>query len=224
MYLENGFMMLYVSKAPGEIINMSNKTGVLYALALLLIQSSSASTANEVAITKNGRVATLKIPLKAIITPDMITREIIDVIPLSSFYENATWNIDKKKFNDHQLLLRVTKNVQVPVLFEIINDQYTCSYNNPDWMAHQSQPTALIGANTGYTYTLFGGGNTISLTPPDRLAVIDNTVSWLKGVDGNYFLDLTLNIGFPIVSGSSTLMSKGGLCRGSISMLISRKI
>ncbi|EKN3347921.1 hypothetical protein NFB56_09885 [Yersinia ruckeri] len=203
---------------------MSNKPGILCVLAVLLIQSGSVKAVNEATITENGRVATLVIPLKATITDDMVVRETIDVTPMSSLYENATWNKATNKFSDHQLLLRVTKSERVPVLVEIINDQYTCAYNNPDWMANQSQPAALVGVNTGYTYSLLWSGNTVAMPAPQRSARVDNSSSWQQGLDGNYFLDLTLNMGFPVVSSSVELMSKGGFCQGSVSMLISRTL
>lgn len=190
----------------------------------LLILSGNVIAANEAKITENGRIATLKIPLKAIITDDMIVREEIDVTPLSSLYENARWNVATKKFSDHQLLLRVTKSEKVPVLFEIINDQYTCSYNNPDWNAAQSQPDALSEVNSGYSYSLLSSGKAVPMPAPARSARIDNSSSWQQGMDGNYFLDLTLIIAFPVVSGSVDLMKKGGFCRGSVSMLVSRTL
>lgn len=203
---------------------MLKKTVLTGVLSVLLMSIGSARAINEATITENGRVATLKIPLKATITDDMTVRETIDVTPLSSLYENARWNKTTKKFDDHELLLRVIKSEKVPVLVEIINDQYTCSYNNPDWLAAQSQPTALAGVNTGYTYSLLWSGNSVSMPSSSRSARIDSSASWLQGLDGNYFLDLKIKIGFPVVSGSAELMSKGGFCRGSVSMLISRTL
>ena len=203
---------------------MSSKLAIVTILVLCSLKSNIIYAASEATVTENGRVATLTIPLKASITDDMILRETISVTPLSSLYENAVWNSSQSKFNDHNLLLRVSRSDRVPVLFEIINDQYSCAYNNPNWSATQSQPAALVGVNSGYTYSLGWSGNMVSIPAVDRSARIDATPAWQKGLDGNYFLDLTLKIGFPVVSGSSQLMSKGGICRGSVSMLISRTL
>ncbi|EEV3841309.1 hypothetical protein CRD82_01780 [Escherichia coli] len=201
------------------MLKKSTFTGILIAT---IISSNSVEAINEVAITENGRVATFKMPLRAIISEDMTMRETIDIIPLSSLYENATWDTISKKFKDHELLLRVKKSERIPVLFEIINDQYTCSYNNPAWKGSLSQPTALAGVNTGYTYTLLWNENSISVPKLTRSALVDGSSLWQKDLEGYYFLDLKLRIGFPVVSGSTSLMNKGGFCSGSISILISR--
>ncbi|MGY0144670.1 hypothetical protein ACVQ8I_00560 [Edwardsiella tarda] len=180
--------------------------------------------ANTATISDNGKTATLTIPLTATITDDTVLREEISVTPMSSLYGTISWNKQGRKFNDHQLLFRVTKNVQVPIIVEVLHDQYTCSYNNPNSQSDISQQYALSSVNSGYIYALLLNAKNIPMPHPNRTAIIDDNASWLQNLDGNYFLDMRLNITFPTISQSNALMNNGGLCQGSVSLLVSRKL
>ncbi|EBH8950665.1 hypothetical protein MVS59_004378 [Salmonella enterica] len=181
--------------------------------------------ANTVTITENGKTATLKLPLKAVISADSIVREHVTVIPLSSLYEHVSWDKSSNKFREHQFLVRVMKDAPSSLLFEIINDAYTCSYNNPDRLVTSGLPADISQVNKGYKYRVtVPGGRQIDLGG-GRSTTISEQEEWLSAQGNNgYFIDLTLNITFPDVAVYPVLMNKGGICRGSVTMLISQKL
>lgn len=175
-----------------------------------------ASGSNTSQITENGKKVTFTLPLIATITTDTILRDEVEIIPLSSLTEVATWDKDAGKFNDHQLLLRVVKTNPVPLLVEIINDHYTCSYNKSG---------GTTGVNEGYQYSVEWRGHKENMDASTRRARIDADSDWLPSFDKtNYFLPLTLNIVFPDFSKDTTLIAEGGMCRGSVTMLVSNAL
>lgn len=220
------------------------KKGVISCLKVIVgcctFLSVTAIAANTVSVTQNGKVATLTLPLKATITTDTVTRNAIEVIPLSSLYELIAWNSTTKAFHPHDFLVRVLKERPTTIRFQIVNDQYTCSYANPDWGPQKKpgetpdwQPVtlppdiAIVNATTdGYSYTVTWSTGTTPIT--SRVAEIKQAQtqrSWLDTIDKTkQFIDLTLNIQFPKVSHHKTLMEKGGICRGSVTMLISEPL
>lgn len=191
---------------------------------LLLFRTISVS-ANTVTINENGKTATLKLPLKAVISADSIVREHVTVVPLSSLYEHVSWDKSSRKFRDHQFLVRVMKDTPSSLLYEIINDAYTCSYNNPNRLATSGLPADISQVNKGYKYSVtVPGGRQIDLGG-GRSTTISEQEEWLPSQgNSSYFIDLTLNITFPDVTVYPVLMNKGGICRGSVTMLISQKL
>lgn len=193
---------------------------ILFLLSIYLYTSHC--QANTHVISDNGKTATLTLPLKAEISVDSIMRDEITVAPLSGLFEKVTWDKGSNKFRDHQFVLRVIKDTEVPLLFEIINDQYTCSYNNPDWTANLPDTIAVVNSEYSYGVAWSGGSQTMTAS---RSAVIDAPGAWRPEIGSiNKFIDLTLMITFPDVSKHSLLMSKGGVCQGSITMLVSNKL
>lgn len=178
--------------------------------------------ASTVQISDNGKTATLTMPLKATITADSIIRDGIAVTPLSSLYEIVKWDQNSKRFKAHEFLVRVDKDSVVPVLFEIVNDQYTCSYNNPDRM--NNLPIDIAVVNSDYRYNLSWSGGNIDMGKT-RAATVDDKDAWLSSSSENKkFIDLTLHITFPDMSSYSQLINNGGICRGSVTMLLSNKL
>lgn len=199
---------------------MNTRKSVLYLFILYSIPFLS--FANNQVISDNGKTATLTLPLRATVSVDTIMRDEIMVTPLSGLFEKVSWDKLNRKFLDHHFLLRVSKDSVVPLLFEIINDQYTCSYNNPDWST--ALPDTISVVNAGYTYGVAWSGGRQVMTST-RSAIIDDPNSWLTDAGNNdKFIDLTLIINFPDVSPYSSLMNKGGVCQGSITMLVSNKL
>ncbi|WP_336285976.1 hypothetical protein [Citrobacter arsenatis] len=173
-------------------------------------------------ITDNGKTATLTLPLKATISADSILRDSISVMPLSSLYEIVKWDGVNNRFKTHEFLVRVNKDSAVPILFEVINDQYTCSYNNPDRM--NSLPADIAVVNSDYKYSVSWSGKNIDMGS-GRTATVDDSNAWLPAISGtSKFIDLTLNITFPEMSSYIRLMTQGGICRGSVTMLLSNKL
>lgn len=180
------------------------------------------SYANTYQITDNGKTARFTLPLKANITVDSVIRDNISVTQLSSLYEILSWDQANKRFNSHEFLLRVEKDQPVPILFEIINDHYTCSYNNPDRMTILPRDISVV--NSGYSYSVSWDRNNINMGNGRSVTINDNN-SWLPSVNGtNRFIDLTLNIFFPDMSSYAQLMNYGGLCRGSVTILLSSNL
>lgn len=173
-------------------------------------------------VTNSGKTATLTLPLKATISLDSIMRDSISVMPLSSLYEIVKWDPAGKIFKPHEFLIRVNKDQAVPVLFEIINDQYTCSYYNP--VRIKNLPVDIGVVNSGYKYSLSWSGKNVDMGS-GRSAIVDDNGAWLSAINGSdKFIDLALNITFPDLSSNAQLMSKGGICRGSVTMLLSNKL
>ncbi len=193
-----------------------------YILLLSVIFWQQDSFANTTSITDNGKTATIQIPLTAKIGIDAIIRDNITVTPLSGLYEHIGWDAANRKFTDHNFLVRVQKSSAVPVLFEVINDQYTCSYNNPNWLLNLPQTIAEV--NSGYKYTIRWAGGTQNMGI-NRTTTIDATSDWLTNyTTGDKYIDLTLQINFPDITSHSLLMDRGGICQGSVTMLISNKL
>lgn len=203
---------------------MKSISPVLILLKLLLlfcIQISSvyASTVN---VEEHGKKATLTLPLKATISVNDMIRNAVRVIPLSSVYENVKWDTSERKFLDHHFLLRVIKQEVKPLSYEIINDAYTCGLNNPNRLNTLFPDISVV--NGGYRYSVTAGTNTQDLGV-NRSTTIDERNAW-QPVQGtsDYFIDLTLNITFPDITGYAGLMSRGGFCRGSVTMLVSAQL
>ncbi|EDI1752821.1 hypothetical protein SIL91_005000 [Salmonella enterica] len=192
---------------------------ILLKLFLLLCVQISSVYANTVAISENGKVATLTLPLKAAISDNDIIRNAVRVIPLSSVYEHIKWDKAARKLPDHHFLLRVVHDKVSALNYEIINDAYTCSYNNLNRL--EALPQGISVVNDGYSYSITAGTNTQDLGS-GRSATINETSAWLPAQGtADYFIDLMLNITFPDISKHEELMSKGGFCRGSVTMLVS---
>lgn len=193
---------------------------------LLLFLKTISVSANTVSITDNGKTATLTLPLKATISVDSIVREHVTVIPLSSLYEHVSWDNSVKKFRDHQFLVRVMKDTPSPLLYEIINDAYTCSFNNPNRLAPVGLPPDIAVVNEGYSYSVTVPGGKSTDMGAARSSIIDDKGGWLPAQgNSDYFIDLTLNIKFPdIQSRHPLLIQRGGICRGSVTMLVSQKL
>ncbi|EHI5678525.1 hypothetical protein J9T78_004586 [Salmonella enterica] len=191
-------------------------------VSVVALSQQSAYAGNIYKISDNGKTATLTLPLKATISADSILRDSISVTPLSSLYEIIQWDAMNKRFKTHYFLVRVSKDSAVPVLFEIINDQYTCSYNNPDRMAPLPADIAVV--NAGYQYSVSWAGKHADMGS-GRTATVDDSSAWLPASNGtDKFIDLTLNITFPDMSLYTRLIQQGGICRGSVTMLLSNKL
>lgn len=190
---------------------------IFYVISLQEVLSASTSV-----ITNNGQTITLTLPVRATITADSILRDTILVKPLSSLYDVVTWDSENNRFKNHEFLVRVIKETAVPISFEVINDQYTCSYNNPDRMS--PLPTDIAIANSDYKYSVSWSGGYVDMGK-GRAATVNDSHSWLSSVNGvDRYLDLTLNINFPDMTPYTQLLNRGGLCRGSITMLLSNKL
>ncbi|ECX3818777.1 hypothetical protein F6B50_23975 [Salmonella enterica] len=188
----------------------------------IVLPGKSIAAAGSYMITNNGSTATLTLPLKAVIADDLINREEITILPLSSLYEHVSWDTDQNKFKKHHFLLRVSRAEPTPLYFEIINDQYTCSYNNPDWM--NKHPDDIVGVNQDYSYTVSWPGSQKEMNN-NRGTEINANDDWLtSGPGSDKFIDLSLNITFPDVYNIGLMKQRGGMCRGSVTMLISRKL
>ncbi|EBC6662445.1 hypothetical protein C1B90_21225 [Salmonella enterica] len=192
----------------------------IFLLSIILLQWES--FANTTSITDNGKIATIQMPLTAKIGIEAIMRDNITVIPLSGLYEHIAWDAANRKFVDHDFLIRVQKSSAVQVLVEIINDQYTCSYNNPNWLLNLPQTIAKV--NNGYNYTIKWSGGTQNMGI-SREAVIDDTSNWLTNyTTGEKYIDLTLKINFPDLTSHTILLDRGGICQGSVTILLSNKL
>lgn len=203
-------------------MNIKQTTIALCVMSLSAICLQKVFAAGTSQITDNGRTATLTLPLKATITADNILRDTILVTPLSSLYEIVKWDPVNKRFNTHEFLFRVSKDSAVPVLFEILGDQYTCRINNPG--GKEPQPADIAVINAGYKYSVSWSGK-IRDMGSTRSVTVDDKSAWLTTVNGtDRFIDLTLNITFPDVSAYPMLMNMGGACRGSVTMLLSNKL
>lgn len=203
-------------------MSIKHRARVCVLLLLPILSTYNTTFANSFVISDNGKKATLTLPLKAQITADTVMREEISVMPLSPMYDNAIWDKTARKFRDHNFLVRVIKNSPVPILFEIKNDSYTCSYNNPNLETNLPDNISIV--NSDYKYQVLWSGGKFDMGP-NRLATINDSASWLDAHDKRQkFIDLTLRISFPDISKYQTLMDKGGACRGSITMLISNKL
>ena len=173
-------------------------------------------------MTNNGQTITLTLPVKATITADSILRDAILVKPLSSLYDIVTWDSENNRFKNHEFLVRVIKETAVPISFEVINDQYTCGYNNPDRMS--PLPIDIAIANSDYKYSVSWSGGYVNMEK-GRAAIVNDSHSWRSSVNGvDRYLDLTLNINFPDMTPYTQLLNRGGICRGSITMLLSNKL
>lgn len=219
---------------------MLTKKGIIACLGVILGccgYSTVYAIPGSSSITGNGKVATLTLPLKASITQDLVTRSPIEVMPLSAQYELIPWDKNAKKFHDHDFLVRVLKDNPTVLQFEIVNDQYTCSYAKPNWGPGPLPgrlpvllPDDIAVVNVGYTYQLkvkLPKTGREFTTPVVRGAPseLDKKTDWLDNVDKTKkFIDVALHIQFPDVSQYSLLMDKGGICRGSVTMLISDKL
>lgn len=184
---------------------------------------SSVYAANTVSITENGKKATLTLPLKATITDNDIIREAVKVVPLSSVYEHIKWDKVNQKLVDHHFLLRVIKDQTSPLRYQIINDSYTCAYNNPDRLHPLSPDISVV--NAGYQYSISVQGKGSQALDNNRSIILDEPSAWLplQGTSQS-FIDLTLNITFPPVGKDSDLMTRGGFCRGSVTMLVGKQL
>lgn len=203
-------------------MKIKQTTIALCVMSLSVICLQKVLAAGTSLITDNGRTATLTFPLKATITADSILRDTILVTPLSSLYEIVKWDPVNKRFKTHEFLVRVGKDSAVPILFEVINDQYTCSYNNPDRM--NPLPADIAVVNSDYKYSVSWSGGRVDMGA-GRTATVNDSNAWLPSINGtDRFLDLTLNITFPDMSSYTQLMSHGGVCRGSVTMLLSNKL
>ncbi|EPC4783753.1 hypothetical protein Q1B84_004778 [Salmonella enterica] len=201
--------------------NISPALFFLKVLLLFCVQISSvyASTAD---ISEYGKRATLTLPLKATISDNDIIRNAVRVIPLSSVYEHVQWDKAGRKFLDHHFLLRVVYDKVSPLNYEIINDAYTCASNNPNRLNPLFPDISVV--NEGYQYSITAGMITKNLDN-FRSVIVDEKGAWLPvQTTSDYFIDLTLNITFPDISKYSGLMSRGGFCRGSVTMLISAQL
>lgn len=204
---------------------MKGISPVLILLKLFLlfgIQMSSVYATGTAEISENGKKATLTLPLTALVSVNNIMNDTVTVIPLSSVYENVKWDTTAKKLLDHHFLLRVIRNGVKPLIYEVINDAYTCGLNNPNRLNKLLPDISVV--NDGYKYSVTAGTNNYDLGV-NRSATIDEISDW-QPVQGtsDYFIDLTLNITFPDVSKRTGLMSRGGFCRGSVTMLVSAKL
>ncbi|HFW3090909.1 TPA: hypothetical protein ACIBE3_004584 [Salmonella enterica subsp. enterica serovar Reading] len=190
----------------------------LYFLLCILI--SPVYALNKVDITDNGKKVTLTLPLKATITDNDIIKEVVTVVPLSSVYENIKWDKTTQKLSDHHFLLRVIKDDISKLRYEIINDSYTCAYNNPNRL--EDLPGGISVVNEGYEYSISVQGKGNQILDRARTTTIDKNDAWLplQGT-AQKFIDLTLNITFPDISQQTDLMNKGGFCRGSVTMMVS---
>lgn len=181
--------------------------------------------ANTTQISENGKTATLTLPLKATISADTITRDTVTVIPLSSVYEQVKWDKSRENFIEHHFLVRVVKDEPSPLLYEIINDAYTCSYNNPDRLSQAELPPDISVVNDGYNYSITAAVLGTKTLDSNRSITVDVPAAWLPVQStSQYFIDLSLNITFPDVRNYAVLMSRGGICRGNVTMLVSKKL
>lgn len=197
----------------------------LLALCLLFCIHISSVYANTVKVSANGKMATLALPLKATISVDTIVRDTVTVIPLSSVYEQVKWDKSREKFIEHHFLVRVVKDEPSSLLYEIINDAYTCSYNNPDRLRPQGLPPDISVVNNGYNYSITAEVLGTKAMDSGRSITVDVPAAWLPVQStSQHFIDLTLNITFPDVSKYTELMNRGGICRGSVTMLVSKKL
>lgn len=195
---------------------------ILLKLLLLFCVQISSVYASTTVISENGKKATLTLPLKATISENDMIRNAVRVIPLSSVYEHVKWDKADRKFLDHHFLLRVVYDRVSALNYEIINDAYTCSYNNLNRL--EALPQGISVVNDGYHYSITAGMNTQDLAP-GRSATIDEANAWLPAQSTpDYFIDLMLNITFPDISKYTDLMSRGGFCRGSVTMLVSARL
>ncbi|EUD07286.1 hypothetical protein [Providencia alcalifaciens] len=200
---------------------MQTKNFIFYFIIFISSFSciSISTAANSSAITDNGKTARLNLPVKATISIDNIIRNEVNIIPLSGLYEIIDWDKNTKKFKNHNLLFRVEKDTPSNLLFEIINDQYTCSYNNPN--RSTSLPKDITVVNSGYSYKIAWSKGQQELNS-QRSTTINDTTSWLDNYNKTKkFIDLTLNIKFPDISIYPDLINRGGFCRGNITMLVS---
>ncbi len=197
----------------------------LLTLCLLFCIHISSAYANTVQVSENGKMATLTLPLKATISADTIIRDTVMVIPLSSVYEQVKWDKSRDKFVDHHFLVRVVKDEPSPLLYEIINDAYTCSYNNPDRLSTEGILPDISVVNNGYNYSISAEVLGTKAMDSGRSITVDVPAAWLpEQSTSQHFIDLTLNITFPDVSKYTELMNRGGICRGSVTMLVSKKL
>ncbi|EDW4550380.1 hypothetical protein VQZ12_004711 [Salmonella enterica] len=206
-------------------MNSIRSVRFLPVLCLVFCFPTVSFSAGTVQISDNGKTATLTLPLKATISVDTIMRDKVTVIPLSSLYEQVNWDNSARRFIDYQFLVRVMKDTPSLLLYEIINDAYTCSYNNPDRVSASGLPADISVMNSGYQYSLSWAGRARTSLGSNRSTTVNAPDSWLPVQGGSgYFIDLNLNITFPDVSIYPRLMSQGGICRGSVTMLISKKL
>ncbi|EMW3788911.1 hypothetical protein AAE115_004708 [Salmonella enterica] len=198
---------------------------VLKLLTLFLLFGVQASSvyANTASVSDSGKTATLILPMKATISADTIMRDTVTIIPLSSVYEQVKWDKSSGKFIDHHFLVRVVKDEPSPLLYEIINDAYTCSFNNQNNLNPLFPDISVVNADYNYSVTAEVLGT--RAMDSGRSIMIDVPAAWLPVQNtSQHFIDLTLNITFPDIRKYTALMRRGGFCRGSVTMLVSKKL